>query len=1001
MINELLKKIFGTQSQRDIKKVQPIVEQINAFEAEISKLSDEELKSNTEVFKQKISEVMDPVYSEIEEYKKQKDYDDIELENLEKDANKKLEEVLMEILPRAYAVVRETGKRVLNMRHFDVQLIGGIVLHQGKITEMVTGEGKTLVATLPAYLNALTGKGAHVITVNDYLAERDRNWMGPLYEFLGLTIGVIKQGVTHEQRQHAYNCDITYGTNNEFGFDYLRDNMVVSVEEHVQRELNFCIVDEVDSILIDEARTPLIISGAVDTVSFCYDDIKSQVRDLVNKQTLLIRKFMPELNQAIKDEKAEEIEKLLYLINRGAPKDKEFLTRILSEPSLKRILGSVTLRYGSKEMIKERLALEESLFYTYEEKNREVVLTQKGETDLSHNYPGQFELEDITAIISTIQGDEALSLEEKAIKEQEVYEKYEEKSKRIRSFEQLMKAYVLFQLDVDYVVNENKVVIVDEFTGRMMKGRRFSEGIHEALEAKENVKIQKESQTLATITFQNYFRMYTKLAGMTGTADTEAKEFYEIYKLDVVVAPTNKPLERKNYPDVIYKTEKEKFNAVCNEVAELNKDGRPVLVGTVSIEKSEKLSEILKRKKVVHEVLNAKHHAREADIITLAGQKGSVTIATNMAGRGTDIVLGEGIKEKGGLHIIGTERHESRRVDNQLRGRAGRQGDPGSSRFYLSLEDDLMRIFGSDKIAKVMERLGIEEGQDIQHPLITKAIETAQKRVEGHNFEIRKWVLKYDDVMNKQREVIYGYRNLLLEETDIKDYVFEAVHEVLDNIIERFYSLEVSEEGFEFEKLSKELLDTFRIIVKPEQLVNKDPEDLYADIMKTLEIEYEKKENSVEDKEMFSHYVRWRLFEVVDARWKEHLYGMDELRESVGLRAYGQIDPLIEYQKEGHRTFVEMMQSIKAESVNEIFSMPVIHVPKAGQRESHFNIEEALHPDFEDNYIKQPSQSQVPEPEVHQQPDRVNTYIRSDEKVGRNDSCPCGSGKKYKKCCGR
>ncbi|MBU1894253.1 MAG: SEC-C domain-containing protein, partial [Candidatus Omnitrophica bacterium] len=596
--------------------------------------------------------------------------------------------------------------------------------------------------------------------------------------------------------------------------------------------------------------------------------------------------------------------------------------------------------------------------------------------------------------VSEIQGDESLSDEEKAIKEKNIYDKYEDKGKRIRSFEQLLKAYVLFQIDVDYVVKDNKVIIVDEFTGRMMDGRRFSDGLHEALEAKENVKIQRESQTLASITFQNYFRMYSKLSGMTGTADTEASEFFEIYKLDVVVVPTNKPLQRKHYPDVIYKTEKEKFNAIAKEIEELNAKGRPVLVGTVSIDKSEKLSALLKRKRVVHEVLNAKHHAREADIVGLAGQAGSITIATNMAGRGTDIKLGEGVAEKGGLHIIGTERHESRRIDNQLRGRAGRQGDPGSSRFYLSLEDDLMRVFGSDRIANVMERLGLEEGQDIQHPLITRAIGTAQKRVENHNFEIRKWLLKYDDSMNKQREVIYSYRDIVLEDSDLTDYVFDAVYEVLDSILDNYYSAE----ELDYKELSAELFESFHIVFKEDFFEGRKKEEVYENIIKVLEEDFDKKKNSV-DQESFLMYLRWRLLDVVDRRWKDHLYAMDELRESVGLRAWGQIDPLIEYKREGHRMFAEMMGLIKHDSVKEVFSMPVIHIADEVLKQSHFDISDIIHPEVTEQERFAPTPAEVfPEKSSSAKPE---TFVRKDEKVGRNDLCPCGSGKKYKKCCGR
>jgi preprotein translocase subunit SecA len=625
MINWALRAIFGTKSARDIKKLTPLVEQVNQLEKDLMALSDEDILARSLVLKGRVQVEVDVFYKEYEVIKrKERDYVD-RMKEAQEDLKKKKQAVLNTVLVEAFALAREAGKRVLNMRHYDVQLMGGAILHQGKIAEMTTGEGKTLVATLPVYLNALSGRGVHVVTVNDYLAKRDCKWMGPLYEFLGLTVGVIVHDMDANARQEAYACDITYGTNNEFGFDYLRDNMVLSKKEQAQRPLNFCIVDEVDSILIDEARTPLIISGPVDTVSHCYAEVKSMVRDVVVKQTVLIESFYKDLDAVVDGSDDDALAEWLYVIHRGAPKDPSFLLRISQCPELKRKLESALTLYGSKERAKVRVELEEKLFFIYDEKSREVTLTAAGQDLLSKDFSSQFELEDITEIISEIQLDESLSMGEKSLKEHEAYKSYQDKGKRIRSFEQLLKAYVLFHLDVDYVVDDDKVVIVDEFTGRMMPGRRFSDGLHEALEAKEGVKIQRESQTLATITFQNYFRMYHKLAGMTGTADTEAGEFHEIYKLDVVVAPTNRPIKRNNCPDVIYKTSSERFGAIVNEIETLHREGRPVLVGTVSIEKSEEVAALLQRKKIIHEVLNAKNHAREAEIISLAGQAGAVT----------------------------------------------------------------------------------------------------------------------------------------------------------------------------------------------------------------------------------------------------------------------------------------------------------------------------------------------------------------------------------------
>ena len=757
MINYILKKIVGTQNERFLKPLRPIVEIINSLEPQISKLSDAELKAKTDEFRRRINEKYKDhkdEMSQIEELFKDSTSPD-EKEKLKRKMRDVKNRIFEDVLPEAFAVVREAAKRTLNMRHFDVQLEGGMVLHQGKIAEMATGEGKTLVATLPVYLNALTGEGVHVVTVNDYLAKRDRGWMGPVYEFLGLSVGVIQHDMDQKLRKAAYACDVTYGTNNEFGFDYLRDNMVVHKDDMVQRPLNFAIVDEVDSILVDEARTPLIISGP-----------------------------------------AEESTDKYYIINKIVP----------------RLKGKTITDKEEIEAKYKGLDLEKGIDYIVNEKNHTVNLTEEG----------------------VIKCQEMIGVKNLYDDLQSEWEHH------IR--QALMAHSDLYKRDVAYVVKDGEVMIVDEFTGRLMPGRRWSDGLHQAIEAKENVKIERENQTLATITFQNYFRMYRKLAGMTGTAETEAVEFGKIYGLDVVVIPTNRPLSRTHSPDVIYKTEREKFNAVCQEIAELNKIGRPVLVGTISIEKSESLSSLLKRMNVPHHVLNAKYHETEADIIKAAGQKYAVTIATNMAGRGTDIVLGEGVAGLGGLHVLGTERHEARRIDNQLRGRSGRQGDPGSSKFYLSLEDDLMRIFGSDRIKLIMDKLGMEEGQDIQHPFITKAIETAQKRVETHNFEIRKHILEYDNVMNRQREVIYEERKKILFGEDLKDYIHEIAEEVLDYALDTYLNEKATVDNWDFDGLRQYLDSRLSIKTKDLNLEEMRRPDIKDTVLERMKSAYEEKE---------------------------------------------------------------------------------------------------------------------------------------------------------------
>ena len=845
----LFRKLFGESNEIELEKLQSIIQKINSYEPIIRELSDEELQSKTNEFRCR----------------------------LEKG------ETLEDILPEAFAVVREVAKRVTKMRPFDVQLIGGIVLHQGKIAEMATGEGKTLVATMPAYLNALSGKSVHVVTVNDYLAKRDRFWMGGIYEFLGLKVGLIQHDMNLEERKAAYLADITYGTNNEFGFDYLRDNMAIRLEDVVQRGHDFAIVDEVDSILIDEARTPLIISGP-------------------------------------------------------------------SEESIK--IYEQTNRIVSR--------LQEEIDYKVLEKERTITLTEEGVAKV-----------------------------EKAL---QINNLYDESNMNIQHcIIQALKAHKLFKKDVDYIVKDGEVIIVDEFTGRLMFGRRYSDGLHQAIEAKEGVPIARENQTLATITFQNYFRLYKKLAGMTGTAKTEEEEFIHIYNLPVVVIPPNRRLIRYNYPDVIYRTEREKFNAVIREILEIHRQGRPVLVGTVSIDKSERLSKLLKKGGVEHNVLNAKNHEREAEIIAQAGQRGRVTISTNMAGRGTDIVLGEGIAEIGGLHVIGTERHESRRIDNQLRGRAGRQGDPGSSRFFLSLEDDLMRLFGSERISGLMEKLGLEEDVPIEHPLITKSIENAQKRVESRNFEIRKQLLDFDNEMEYQRRVIYEQRRTVLESKDVKKLILDMVGDTLENILKNYTNKEIYPEEWDWEGLKEQVnqIFTFNPAFTREEISQFSIFNLKEKLIKEAYQLYELKERELTPP-LMREIEKMILLRVVDREWKDHLRRLDELKQGIGLRAYAQKDPLMEYHFEAYHMFQEMINSIKEEVLKFIYKVRVRKEETPRVRP----IQEDRPPENVAPRSLTSSFSKVTRAES-------GVMVKKDKKIGRNDPCPCGSGLKYKYCCGK
>ena len=848
MIGSALTKIFGSKNERVLKGIQPLVDRINSFEPDIQKLDDAGLAAKTVEFRERFAKG----------------------------------ESLDDLLPEAFAVTREAAKRVIGERHYDVQLIGGVVLHQGKIAEMKTGEGKTLCSTLAVYLNALSGKGVHVVTVNDYLASRDSEWMGAIYRFLGLTTGTIVHGMNDEERQEAYNADVTYGTNNEFGFDYLRDNMKFDIKDYCQRDFNFAIVDEVDSILVDEARTPLIISGPA--------DISTELYHSVDK---LIPRFK-------KDE-----------------------------------------------------------HYSLDEKARTVSMTEEG-----------------------------VALGEQLLKVENLYDP--KNIEYLHHLNQGLKAHLLFQNDVDYLVKDGEVVIVDEFTGRTMPGRRYSDGLHQALEAKEGVKVEQENQTLASITFQNYFRLYEKLAGMTGTADTEAAEFKKIYNLDVVIIPTHKNMIRDDFPDFIYKNIPAKYKAVVREIEELHKKGQPVLVGTISIDVSEKISNMLKKKGVKHSVLNAKHHEKEAEIIAEAGQKGRVTIATNMAGRGTDIKLGEGVADIGGLHILGTSRHESRRIDNQLRGRSGRQGDHGSSRFYLSLEDDLLRIFGSDRISGVLDKLGMDEDDPIEHNMISKAIENAQKKVEGHNFDIRKHLLEYDDVMNKQREVIYQQRREVLDSKDIKPVIEDLLAEEMDSIAAEFVEQKILSEDWDWQGINELLQGIIGVAPEWDEADKQDLDhDRFVDKLKQIaQRAYEEQEERI-GVEGMRYLERVIFLQMVDTYWKEHLLNMDHLKEGIGLRGYGQKNPLNEYKREGFEMFAVMIETVKHKTLSTLFKIKIASEEEVDR--------EAL-----EKRKRQQSEMRLSRGggegsgEAQQQPMK-----REGEKIGRNSPCPCGSGKKYKKCHGR
>lgn len=1040
----LLQKIFGTKNEREIKKLMPLVEEVGSFDEKYSKFSDTELKEEGKRLSSYLKSAREESLEEIENVRSLivTSTSDIERNKHKKKLKEIKNRALDEKLSEVFALVRETSKRTIGLRHFDVQMIGGIVLHQGNIAEMTTGEGKTLVATLPAVLNAFSGENVYIITVNDYLAKRDRQWMGPVYEFLGLSVGVIQHDMRPEERKKAYACDIVYGTNNEFGFDYLRDNMVADKEEMVQGHPSFAIVDEVDSILVDEARTPLIISGPVDETNEAYNLMRPVVQDVVASQRRLVGDYLSKYKSFISEGKEDEAGQLLYLIHKADPKNREFLDIIMKDAKAKSVFDKAQNMFDGKIMEKERHDLLESLYFVFDEKTKEATFSAHGQKMMKDKFNIEFILEDIEEELAELT-DQDIPDEEKAAKQTELVAAYSDQQRKVESIKQLLKAYILFQKDVDYVINENKIVIVDGFTGRMMPGRRFSDGIHEAIEAKEKVEVQRESQTLATVTLQNYFRMFDKLAGMTGTAKTEEAEFENIYLLPVMQVPTNRPLKRASMPDRIYKTEKEKFDAVVDDIETSHEKGQPLLVGTISIEKSEHLSKLLNKRGIPHNVLNAKYHEKEAPIIAQAGRYKGVTIATNMAGRGTDIVLGgnpeyladeavskleiedpeerqkaydkffeefskkmpeekEKVMASGGLHVIGTERHEARRIDNQLRGRSGRQGDPGSSRFYLSLEDDLMRIFGSDRIKAIMDRLGMEEGEVIENPLVTRAVRTAQQRVEGQNFEVRKHLLKYDNVMNQQREVIYRRRRMILEEENLKSEFLECLVVGAESLLENWA------QDPDPETLSKNIMYSYAINIKPDLLEGMGASEILEIISEAADKGYSAREKFIGSERM-RDLEKMVMLSTIDSNWKEYLREIDDLREGISWRAYAQKDPLIEFQHEAFRMFTELLVKIdeqvaerimKISAMEEQYKKRVFDPAKEVLQHQDFSAIGAASSGQDEEYNTGPSQGN---PQDMFTPGKVeqSTVKRDLPKVGRNDPCPCGSGRKYKKCCGK
>lgn len=1015
-IGSFLTSVFGTSSDREIKKILPLVDEINDIYSTLNTKSIEQLCERTVEFKRQIADVRKAVEEDIENSPLGRD-------ERRKRIIKAEQEVLDEILPEAFAMVKDVCRRLAGqewnvvgqkirweMIPYDVQLIGGIVLHQGKISEMKTGEGKTLVATLPVYLNALTGRGVHLVTVNDYLAERDSEWMGRIYTELGLTVGCILNSMNSDERKEMYSRDITYGTNNEFGFDYLRDNMAIVAEDQVQHEYYYCIVDEVDNILIDEARTPLIISGPVSSSRHeKYDKLNPAIASLVRYQRENVTRILSELPDSLNDvKKPEELAKKLYVASQGMPKNRR-LRKLLEDVAYQRLMQQgerefllLTNSKTGQSMSQDEFF--EDIFYYVEEKQHNITLTPNGEEKLASLLGikvGELVVPDLAEEFVEIDEDTSLSDSEKEKQKMELDQKHSEISDRFHNISQLLRSYALYEKDVEYVVQDGKVLIVDEFTGRILPGRRYSDGLHQAIEAKEKVKVEAETQTFATITIQNYFRMYDKLAGMTGTALTEASEFVDIYKLGVVAIPTNMPCVRDDHEDQVYKTRREKYNAILDEIEEAYHRGQPVLVGTISVEVSETISRMLKRRGLPHNVLNAKQHQHEAAIVSRAGEKSAVTIATNMAGRGTDIKLGEGVKNAGGLYIIGTERHESRRIDLQLRGRSGRQGDPGASRFFLSLEDDLMRLFNSERIASIMDRMGIEEGQVITHSMVTRSIERAQKKVEGRNFSIRKHLLEYDDVMNQQREIIYDRRNYALKEENIKVEVFDILDEWVNDEVNAYTDPKTLPEEWDWDSLRADLQTTLGIDITLHELSNAHETNVAQEIINRARNYYERKEQFM-GTEQLRYLEKFVTLRTIDEKWRDHLYSMDQLKEGINWRAYGQKDPLLEYKGEAYKAFVEIINEINKQTLRMCFRAQFggpQQEPQQLRRPQRFRME---HQDSTGLGLAAGASDQQREVQAMQSGDRPRKQapVQVNDKIGRNDPCPCGSGKKYKKCHG-
>ena len=987
MLQNAIKKIFGTKSERDVKQILPLVEKINSIFDGLSVKSDEDLVARTQSMKEEIEAARNEAKEKSTEKR-------LEKNDLQKAILKAEQDKLDDLLPEAFAIVKETCRRSIGkswravgqeiqweMLPYDVQLIGAIALHEGKVTEMKTGEGKTLVATMPLYLNALAGRGAHLITVNDYLAQRDAEWMGEIYKHLGLTFGFILNTMSNEERKQAYDCDITYGTNNEFGFDYLRDNMALSSEEQVQRGHAFAIVDEVDSVLIDEARTPLIISGAVDSpTENASKELKPLVSNLVRKQQTLVTELVLSAEKDLAEDKDDEAGIKLLRARHGMPKHKRLL-KVFQESGTQRLVQSTESAFIRDKNMHE---IDEYLYFTVDEKSHIIDITDKGRETLAPENPEMFIIPDLGEMLTDIDENESLSPLGKQQEKEKAHQLHAERSSTIHTITQLLRAYTLYEKDIEYVVQDGQVLIVDEFTGRILAGRRYSDGLHQAIEAKENVEVRRETQTLATITIQNYFRMYDKLSGMTGTAETEAEELGSIYNLDVMVIPTNVPVVRDDSEDLVFKTKREKYNAVIDEIAESYQKGQPALVGTISVEASELLSRMLKRRGIPHNVLNAKQHQREAEIVTRAGQPSAVTIATNMAGRGTDIKLGDGVKELGGLHIIGTERHESRRIDDQLRGRSGRQGDPGSSQFYLSLEDDLMRLFNSDRVARIMDRMGVEEGEVITHKMVTRAISNAQKKVEQRNFGIRKHLLEYDDVMNQQRRIVYDLRNQALKGKDLREAVLNLISDFIDDEFENQGSDDPRD--WNWESLRQVFSSILMVDVNPEEILNREElnlDSLHKEIMEEAVSMYQAREALI-PAEIMRGFERFVILRTTDEKWKDHLYAMDQLREGINLRAYGQKDPLLEYKSEGFQLFREMMADTSKLTLQRLYRTQIQGVQQKPQVETKSPAKNVRLQHQDATGMGLSAQS-GPDQKPNRPQQATRIPVRSDKKFGRND----------------